>query len=55
MENFPGCTLLGILDESQKVMAELRCEPKQLKGRIIFMYVYNDFFGEHKEIVLRIP
>ena len=24
------------------MMAELKCEPKQFKGRIIFMSVYND-------------
>ena len=33
---------MGILDESQKFMTELQCEPKQLKGRIIFMSMCND-------------
>ena len=33
---------LGILDEIQKVMTESKCELEQLKGRIIFMSVYND-------------
>ena len=41
-KNFPGFTTLGILDEIQKMMAELRCEPEQFKGRIIFMSMYND-------------
>ena len=41
-KNFPGFTTLGILDEIQKMMAELRCEPEQNKGRIIFMSIYDD-------------
>ena len=41
-KNFPGFTTLGILDEIQKMMAELRYEPEQFKGRIIFMSMYND-------------
>ena len=40
--NFPGFITLGILDEIQKMMAELRCEPEQFQGRIIFMSMYND-------------
>ena len=49
---FPGFTTLGILDEIQKMMAELRCEPEQCKGRIIFMSMYNDNYMEkHKEIM----
>ena len=39
---FPGFTALRILDEIQKTMSELRCEPEQLKGNIIFMSMYND-------------
>ena len=39
---FPGFTTLGILDEIQKMMTESKCEPDQLKGRIIFMSIYND-------------
>ena len=42
MENFPGFTALGILEEIQKMMTELKCEPEQFKGRIIFMSMYND-------------
>ena len=34
--------MLGILDEIQNMMAELRCEPEQFKGRIIFRSMYND-------------
>ena len=40
--NFPAFTTLGILDEIQKMMTELKCEPKIFKGRIIFMSMYND-------------
>ena len=38
----PGFTTSTLLAEIQKMMAELRCEPKQLQGRIIFMSMYND-------------
>ena len=31
-----------ILDLVQKMMAELRCEPEQFQGRIIFMSMYKD-------------
>ena len=41
MENLPGFTTLGILIEIQKMMAELKCEPEQFQGRIIFMSMYN--------------
>ena len=37
LENFPGFTTLGILDEIPMMMIESKCEPEQLKGRIIFM------------------
>ena len=40
--NFPGFTTLGILSEIQKMMAELKCEPEQFQGRIIFMSMFND-------------
>ena len=35
--NFPGFTTLQILAEIQKMMGEMRCEPEQLTGRIIFI------------------
>ena len=39
----PVFTTLQILDEIQKTMiSELRCEHEHLKGRIIFMSMYND-------------
>ena len=41
-KNFPGFTTLGILDEIQKMMTELKCDPEHFQGRIIFMPVYND-------------
>ena len=31
-KNFPGLTTLGILEEIQKMMTELQCEPEQFKG-----------------------
>ena len=39
---FTGFTTLGILDETQKMMTELKCEPEHFQGRIIFMSMYND-------------
>ena len=42
MEKFTGFTTLGILDEIQKMRTESKCEPEQLKGRIIVMPMYND-------------
>ena len=46
-KNFPGFTTLGILDEIQKMMTELQCEPEQFKARIFFMSMYNDIvWGE---------
>ena len=41
-KNLSGFTTFGILDEVQKMISELKCEPEQLKGRIIFMSMYND-------------
>ena len=40
--NFRGFTTLGILTEIQKMMAELKCEPEQFQGRIIFTSMFND-------------
>ena len=42
VENCPGISPLGILDEIQKMVTESKCEPQQFKGRIIFMSMYND-------------
>ena len=41
-KNLSGFTTLGILDETQKMMTELKCEPEHFQGRIIFMSMYND-------------
>ena len=44
---FPGFTALGILSEIQKMMTEIKCEPEQFQGRIIFMSMYSDIvWGE---------
>ena len=40
-KNFPGFTTLGNLNEIQNMMAELKCEPEQFQGRIIFMSMFN--------------
>ena len=40
--NVPGITTLGTLDEIQKMMTDSKCEPEQLKGRIIFMSMFYD-------------
>ena len=39
---FPVFTTLGILEEIEKFMTELQCEPEPFKDRIIFMSMYND-------------
>ena len=40
-------TTLGILEEIQKFMTEWECELEQVKGRIIFLSMYNDtIWGE---------
>ena len=40
--NFSGFTTLGILDETQNMMTELKCELEHFQGRIIFMSMFND-------------
>ena len=40
-KNFPRFTTLQILDEIRKMMTESKCEPEQIKGRIIFMSMYT--------------
>ena len=37
-----GIRVERIVDEIQKMMAELRCEREQFQGMIIFMSMYND-------------
>ena len=39
---FPGFATLEILEETQKMMTEVKCEPEHFQGRIIFMSTYND-------------
>ena len=34
---FPGFTTLQILSEIQNMMTEVKCEPEQISGRIIFI------------------
>ena len=40
--NFPRFTTLGILNEIQKIMAELICAPEQFQRRIIFISMFSD-------------
>ena len=39
---FPGFTTLGILQEIQKCLKSVQCEPEHINGRIIFMSMFND-------------
>ena len=41
-KNFPGFTTSGIPTEIEKIMSQLKCEPEQFPGTIIFMAMYND-------------
>ena len=41
-KKFPGFTTLGFLAEIQNFAAELKCEPEQFQGRVIFMSMLND-------------
>ena len=46
---FPGFTKLHILEEIQKFMKELQCEPEQFNDRIIFMSCTTTLHGKNKE------
>ena len=39
---FPGFTTAGLLEEIQKKMGELQCDPADFKDGIIFMSMFND-------------
>ena len=39
---FPRITTLGLLEESQRLMTDLQCEPEDFTDKIIFMSMYND-------------
>ena len=46
----PGFTTLDILEEIQKIMEGVQCEPEQFNDRIIFMSMYNDIvWGEKRK------
>ena len=45
---YTGFTTAGILNEIQKMMAELQCDPADFKGRIIFMVMFNDIVCDAK-------
>ena len=42
MEKLPRYTTLQVLAEIQNMMTEIKCEPEQFHGRIIFMSMFND-------------
>ena len=42
MEDLPGFTIAGILNETQKMMGQLQCDPADFKDKIIFMSMFND-------------
>ena len=47
---FPRITTLGLLEEIQKLMKDLQCEPEHFNDRIIFMSMYNDIvWGEKRK------
>ena len=45
---FPGFTTVGILNETQKMMGDLQCDPADFKDRIIFMSLFNDIVWDAK-------
>ena len=45
---FPGFTTVGILNQIQRMMGELQCEPENFTGRILFMSMYNDSVWDAK-------
>ena len=47
--HYIGKSRMGILNEIQKIMAELRCELEQFKGSIIFVSMYNDIIWKTPE------
>ena len=54
---FPRFTTLQILAENLFMVTEIKCEPEQFQGRIVFMLMFHDIYGKKKETektVLRI-
>ena len=47
-KKFPGFTTVQILAEIQNMMTEIKCEPEQFQGRIVFMSMYNDTVWREK-------
>ena len=46
---FSGFTPLSLLEETQKFMKDVQCEPEQFKDRIIFMSMFNDMVWGEQE------
>ena len=45
---FPGFTAVGILNNILQMMGELRCDPENFTGKIIFMSMFNDIVWDAK-------
>ena len=45
---FPGIIALGLLEKIQNLLTNLQCEPEHVKGRIIFMSIFNDIVWDVK-------
>ena len=45
---FPGFTTTGILEEIQKFLKSIQCEPEHFTDRIIFMFMFDEIMcGEN--------
>ena len=49
-KEYPGITVLGLLEKIQTLMTDLQCEPEHFKGGIMFMSMYNDTAWEKKQM-----
>ena len=47
---FPGLTTASIIEEIQKKIGELQCDPADFKDRIIFMSMFNDIEWMREEM-----
>ena len=45
---FTGFTTFGLLEQIQEFMKEQKCDPEQVKGRIIFMSMFTDILWGEK-------
>ena len=45
---FPAIIALGLFEQIQNLLTNLQCEPEHVKGRIIFMSMFNDIVWDAK-------